>query len=420
MRILIVSQHFWPENFRINDLAMNFSERGHDVTVLTGLPNYPEGSLHPDFKKNPEQFNSYHNVSIVRVPHILRGNGKIRLALNYLSFFLSASIVGAWKLKKVKFDVVFVHATSPITVAIPAIVLGRLKRAPVFLWVLDLWPESLSAVGVVKSSKILSAVGLLVTWIYSKCDYILIQSRAFLESVQRYCPASERPDKILYFPSWAEDVFSQANPAKQNAIKRDNQFFTILFAGNIGVAQDFPSILDAAETLKGNKQIRWIIVGDGRHREWVAEQIKTRGLEQIVQLVGRFPIESMPAFFACADALLVTLKTNEIFARTIPGKVQAYLASGHPIIGMIDGEARSVLDESGGAMTCESGDSTELAKIVERMAHFSPEELIAMGQNGRLYYEQNFDRDRLFNKLESYFSSAIAGKVLSSSPTTLS
>ncbi|NMM26344.1 MAG: glycosyltransferase family 4 protein [Glaciimonas sp.] len=413
MKILIVSQYFWPESFRINDLVSNFSKRGHEVTVLTGLPNYPEGILFPAYRSTPEAFDHYEDVAVVRVPHVLRGKGKIGLVLNYLTFFLNASLTGAWKLRKSQFDVVFVYAVSPITAAIPAIVQGRLKNAKVFLWVLDLWPETLSAVGVVRSPRLLSIIGVMVAWIYKRCDYILIQSRAFLDSVNRHCPNNGTSNKILYFPSWAEDVFSQGIGAKQDVVVRDDRLFTVMFAGNIGEAQDFPAILDAIEILKMKHQIRWVIIGDGRLREWVAEQIRSRGLEQSIYLVGRFPVESMPSFFACADALLVTLKTNEIFARTIPGKVQAYLASGRPIIGMIDGEARAVIEESGGGMACASGASTDLAKIVDEMAGMSHEQLQQMGLKGRHFYEKYFDRDTLFTKLENYFYLDIAGMPLS-------
>jgi glycosyltransferase involved in cell wall biosynthesis len=413
MKILIVSQYFWPESFRINDLVSDFSKRGHEITVLTGLPNYPEGELHPDYRVNPEVFNRFEGVKVVRVPHVLRGKGKIRLVLNYLTFFLSASLIGVWKLRKLEFDVIFVYAVSPITAAIPAIVQGRLKNAKVFLWVLDLWPETLSAVGVIRSPKLLSAVGVMVAWIYRRCDYILIQSRAFFDSVNRHCPNKDTPSNILYFPSWAEDIFSQGVGARQDVVVRDDRLFTVMFAGNIGEAQDFSSILDAVEILKMKKQIRWLIVGDGRLREWVAEQISGRGLEQSIYLVGRFPVESMPSFFDCADALLVTLKTNEIFARTIPGKVQAYLAAGRPIIGMIDGEARSVIEESGGGLACASGASADLAKIVDEMASMSCDQLQEMGMKGRHFYEKYFDRDSLFRDLENFFHMAIAGKTLS-------
>jgi glycosyltransferase involved in cell wall biosynthesis len=413
VKILIVSQYFWPENFRINDLASHFSTTGHDVTVLTGMPNYPEGMLHPEFADEPNKFSRYGNIEVHRVPMVLRGKGKISLVLNYLSFFISASTIGLWGLRHKSFDVAFVFGASPITVAIPAIIIKKIKKTPIFLWVLDLWPESLSAVGAVRSELVLRTVGRMVSWIYKNCDHILIQSRSFLESIQEYCGDADQPGKILYFPSWAEEVFGQESNVIQNAVIRRNDMFTVMFAGNIGEAQDFPSMLNAAELLKNNRRIRWIIVGDGRMQEWVANEVSRRELSECFHLVGRFPMELMPAFFACADVLLVSLKANDIFARTIPGKVQSYLAFGKPVVGMIDGEAHTVIEQSEGGRVCGSGDSEGLAKILEELANMQPEALVKMGQMGRQYYEQHFERRLLFAKLEGFFQAEISGQSLS-------
>jgi glycosyltransferase involved in cell wall biosynthesis len=413
MKILIVSQYFWPENFRINDLVTSFLEKGHEVTVLTGLPNYPDGDLLPEFKKNSATFSEYHGAKIIRIPHILRGKSKFHLVMNYLTFVISASILGIWKLRKNNFDVIFVFAVSPITMAIPAIFLGKLKRIPIFLWVQDLWPETLSAVGVIKSPFLLKLVGHLVRWIYEKCDYILMQSRAFLPSIAAHCSTAHKEGKVLYFPNWAEPIFSQNNDASEaypTSLQRDDHYFTILFAGNIGDAQDFPAILDAAEKIKGNLNIRWIIVGDGRAFDWVYDEVSRRGLTEQVKLMGRFPVEAMPEFFSAADVLLVTLKSDDIFSRTVPGKLQSYLAAGKPILGMLDGEARAIVDESGAGMSCASGDSTQLAQCALRMSTLMKEELIVMGEKGRQYYQLHFDRDTLMTKLEHYFQLAISSK----------
>ncbi|PRC92711.1 glycosyltransferase family 4 protein [Solimicrobium silvestre] len=411
MRILIVTQYFWPENFRINDLASDFANKGHEVTVLTGSPNYPEGDLYPEFAADPGRFSKYQSVKILRIAHVLRGQSKVRLMLNYLTFFINASLTGAWKLRRSEFDVIFVFAVSPITMAIPAIVLGRLKHIPIFLWVQDLWPETLSAVGVVRSPFLLKMVGKMVSWIYAKCDHILIQSRAFTASVQQYCDQAHLPGKVLYFPNWAEQVFSQTSYHKQDVLKRDDELFTILFAGNIGDAQDFPAILNAAELLKSNERIRWVIVGDGRARDWVADEVVRRGLQSCVHLVGRFSLETMPSFFQVADALLVALKSDDIFSHTVPGKVQSYLAAGKAILGMIDGEARLVIDESGGGRSCASGASAELAQLVMEMSATSKEDLAQMGERGRQYYQRHFDRETLLKKLEMYFQAAKAGQI---------
>ncbi|MBW9333444.1 glycosyltransferase family 4 protein [Herbaspirillum sp. RU 5E] len=406
MKILIVTQHFWPENFRINDLAEHFSTAGHEVTVLTGQPNYPEGSLFPEYAAAPDRFSQYHGVQIVRIPHVLRGRSRLRLVVNYFSYFVSGSILGAWKLRAQRFDAIFVFAVSPITVAIPAVVLGKLKKTPVFVWVQDLWPETLSAIGVVRSPRILGAVGRLVSWIYNRCDHILIQSRSFADSVRRYCADADKPGKLIYFPNWAEEVFGQQVQAQQNAVQRREDLFTVMFAGNIGEAQDFPAVLDAAQELSSDQRIRWVIVGDGRAREWVTAEVERRGLQSCVELVGRFPVETMPAFFECADAMLVALKDDEAFARTVPGKVQSYLAAAKPILGMINGEAGQVVNESGGGLACAAGASADLAANVRALAAMPREQLVQMGLQGRQYYQDNFERKTLFAKLEQYFSQA--------------
>jgi len=410
MKLLIISQYFWPENFRINDLATHFSDIGHEVTVLTGKPNYPEGTLHSKFKEDPKLFHRYGNVKIYRVPMTLRGKGKVSLAINYLSFFISASTIGIWKIRHQSFDAIFVFGVSPITVAIPAVVVRKLRNIPVFLWVLDLWPESLSAVGAVRSKRVLWTIGRMVSWIYKNSDHILIQSKSFLESIKKYCVDADRLGKVVYFPSWAEEVFGKKSAFVQNAICRRDDMFTVMFTGNIGEAQDFPSLLKAAELLKSNNRIRWIIVGDGRAHEWVLNEVNRKKMTDSFLLVGRFPVEAMPSFFDCADVLLVSLKANDIFARTIPGKVQSYLAYGKPIVAMIDGEARDVIEESGGGRTCGSGDYEGLAKILIELADIEPEELAKMGQRGRQFYERNFDRLELLTRLENNLESVISGK----------
>lgn len=410
MRVLLVTQYFWPENMRINDMVRYFSEKGHEVTVLTGLPNYPEGEVYESYRKEPERFQSYYGADIVRVPLVPRGTNKIGLALNYLSFFISASTLGAYKLRGQKFDAIFMNAVSPIMAAIPAIVLGRLKRTPVFVWVLDLWPESLNFVGVVKNPRLLAMVGKMVSWIYNNTDYLLVQSRAFLEDVKRYCTKPTPAGRLIYFPSWAEDDFSSRGHVMPSTLIRNQPgVFTIVYAGNLGETQGFPAILDAVESLLGIIAVRWVIVGDGRMGEWIAEQVAVRGLKD-VHLLGRHPLEAMPGLFAEADALLVSLKANEIIAKTIPGKVQTYLASGRPVLGAVDGEAAKVINESGAGLSCPSGDAVALSQIVRTMASMTPEQREAMGRAGRQYYEEHFERDKLMSTLESLMRTATLRK----------
>lgn len=409
LRVLVVTQYFWPENMRINDMVRDLREKGHDVTVLTGLPNYPEGEVFESYRTSPGDFASYHGADIVRVPMLPRGKRSIRLILNYASFFLSASTVGAFKLRSRKFDALFVYAVSPIMAAIPAVVIGRLKRAPVFVWVLDLWPETLRAVGVVRNPRLLSLVGRMVSWIYNRTDYLLLQSHGFLENVKQYCTRNIAQERLVYFPSWAEDDFSSPAVTIGTLINADPSVFTVVFAGNLGEAQDFPAVLEAAEALRDTAAVRWIIVGDGRMSTWLGEQVQARGLHN-VHLLGRHPLEAMPGLFAQADALLVTLKTNDVFQKTIPGKVQAYLASGRPLLGMINGEAARVIRESGAGYACDSGDAQGLAEITRSLAATSVAQRQAMGDAGRVYYLEHYSKPKLMARLETLFREATLRK----------
>ncbi|MEX5572774.1 glycosyltransferase family 4 protein [Pseudomonas lijiangensis] len=410
LKVLVVTQYFWPENMRINDLVRDLSAKGHEVTVLTGLPNYPEGKVFESYREKPEGFSQYCGAEVIRVPLVPRGKRSLTLVLNYLSFFISASTLGAFKLRGRKLDTIFVYAVSPVMAAIPALVIGWLKRAPVFVWVLDLWPETLRAVGVLKQPLLLGWVGKVVSWIYNRTDYLLLQSHGFLDNVRRYCTRPITDDRLVYFPSWAEDDFSSSSPPMCDLIKPDPNVFTVVFAGNLGEAQDFPAVLDAAESLRASNAVRWVIVGDGRMSEWIAEQIATRQLDN-VHLLGRHPLEAMPGLFAQADALLVSLKTNDVFEKTIPGKVQAYLASGRPILGMINGEAARVINESGAGFACDSGDAQGLAAITRALADAGQTQRESMGRSGRNYYEQHYAKGNLLMRLETLFRQATLRKV---------
>lgn len=401
MKILIITQYFWPENFRINDLVQELVKRGHEITVLTGYPNYPAGIIYPDFRQSPGKFSNFAGAKLCRVPLWSRGNGGWRLVLNYLSFMLSAAILGPLKLRGQDVDVIFVFEPSPVTVGIPAVVLGKLKKAPVLFWVLDLWPETLVAVGAVRSRVFLAAIGWMVRFIYNRSELILGQSKGFIGSIAKYCDDKR---KIRYFPSWAEEVYShhEVVQAAPEVPVREG-LFNVLFAGNIGEAQDFPAILDAAEQLKSNTTIRWLIVGDGRMSDWLKQEVKNRGLENSVLLLGRFPVERMPSFYAHADALLVSLKPDPVFSLTIPGKIQSYLMSGIALVGMLDGEGACVIHESQSGLVCAAGDSAGLARAVLKLSAMSKSEQLAFGKNGINYAKHEFDRSTLMNRLEGWF-----------------
>lgn len=378
-------------------------QRGHSVTVLTGIPNYPAGRVFDAYRQNPKAFEQYSGARVWRVPMLPRGHGAVRLFLNYLSFVIGACLYGPWRLRGQQADVIFVFEPSPVTVGVPAILLGRIKRAPVVFWALDLWPETLAAIGVVRSPRVLGWVGHLVKFIYERCTLVLGQSRAFLASIAKYCSDTQ---KIRYFPSWAEDVFNEPDlmPAPEVPVLKG--VFNVLFAGNIGEAQDLPAVLEAAESLKHNAAIRWLIVGDGRKSEWLLEEVSRRGLQANVLLLGRFPVERMPSFYTHADALLVSLKKDPVFSMTIPGKVQSYLMAGVPLLGMLDGEGAKVITEANAGLVCAAGDAGGLAAAVLQMAAMHTEQRQRLGANGRAFAQKEFGRGLLMDRLEELLHEA--------------
>lgn len=412
MRLLVVTQYFWPENFRINDLVAELVRRGHQVTVLTGLPNYPDGRIFQQFRSDPAAYSSFEGAEIIRVPLVARGQGGFRLMLNYLTFAVSASVVGLWRLRGRKFDAIFAYEPSPITVGLPAAVMRAVKRTPLAFWVLDLWPETLQAIGVVRSRTLLLAVGKLVAFIYKRCDLILAQSKSFIPQIQKYAGDDSR---VLYFPSWAESVFDmqQVVPASEVTLKPGS--FNVMFAGNVGDAQDFPAVLAAAESLKSHGNIRWLIVGDGRMGRWVADEIKRRDLQDCVQMLGRYPVERMPSFFKHADALLVSLKDEPIFSMTIPGKLQSYLAAGIPVVAMLNGEGAELVKASRSGLTCAAGDHEGLAAAVLRLSEMPNEERKTMGKNGLDVSAREFDRSVLIDRFEKWVGTL---KIKAFSPLT--
>jgi glycosyltransferase involved in cell wall biosynthesis len=404
MKILVVTQYFWPENFRINDLVLELQKRGHEIEILTGRPNYPTGVVFPEYLEDPQQFNRFNDIPVIRVPMVSRGTTKIRLVLNYFSFAFYASVMGAWVYKKRDFDVIFVYEPSPVTVALPAILLSKLYKIPVVFWVLDLWPDSLRAVDAVKSKFILSLVERLVRFIYRNCTLVLGQSRSFVNQIERY---TVDQGNVRYYPSWSEDLFINDSVPKAEEINSEANTFNVMFAGNIGDAQDFPSILSAAELLSDDPKIRWYIIGDGRKYQWLKNEIEQRGLSKTMFPLGRFPVDRMPSFYEHAHALLVTLKNDPAFSMTIPAKLQTYLAFGKPILGMLDGEGAASIKDAKAGLSCKAGDAAGLAEAIKLMASMTPDELKTLGNNGRAYAAKEFDRNTLVSKLEYYFEEAI-------------
>ncbi len=398
MKILIVSQYFWPENFRINDLAAGLKDKGHEVTVLTGLPNYPGGKFFPGYSLCVRK-EHYNGITIKRVPLFPRGkSGKISLVLNYVSFVFSACILAPFYCRD-KYDAIFVCALSPITAALPAIWLKKIKKTPLILWILDLWPESLSATNSIRSPFILKCMDNVVRFIYKHCDRILVASEGFISSVASRGGAQ---DKIAFLPNWAEDIYRPVQPQDVRLPflpEELPQGFKLVFAGNIGAAQDFPTILAAFESLKEYKDIHLLVFGRGRMYDQVKAEIHARGLQGQVHLRGGYPAEDMPHIFSVADALLVTLKKEPIFSVTIPGKLQSYLACGRPVVGALDGEGAKLIRASGAGFVSPSGDAQALREVILKMYEASAAQREDMGAKGLRHCREHFCREALIARV---------------------
>ena len=394
MRILLVTQYFYPENFKSNDIAFELAKRGYEVTVLTGLPNYPKGKIYKGygiFQKRKEILNG---VKVIRTLVIPRGKGcGLRLALNYFSWAFFASIRAFFLAMTSKFDAIIVHETSPITQGFPALVVKKLQRIPIYFWVLDLWPESLQSAGGITNKYVLGFFTEITKLMYNQSRKILISSKGFRKSI---LDKGTYDNKLVYFPNWAEDIFTQQVSANIPTLPTG---FKVMFAGNIGEAQDFEHVMQAAVKLKNDKEIKFILVGDGRKKAWVDDFIRKEQLQDTVFAWGRFPIETMPAFFRKADVMLLSLKDNDIFSLTVPAKLQTYLAASKPVVAMINGEARNLIAESDCGLSCPAGDSDRLATNIRLLKSKTLTELDLLGKNGYAYYQKHFTKDTCITHL---------------------
>ena len=392
MKLLIVSQYFWPEEFRINDLAIDLVERGHEVTVITGNPNYPKGKFVKGYGFNYVT-ETHQGIKIHRVPIISRGGSSFRLVLNYLSFIIFGSIFAYFH--KEKYDKVFAINYSPITAVLPAIVYSKKNKIKLAIWVQDLWPESIIAASNIKSKNIQKWLKKLVKYIYKKADTIFVSNYGFKKSVME---KGISEDKIKFMPNWAEDLFEESKNLIEN--RKDLNIpegFVVMFAGNLGEAQDFESIIKAIEITKDNCSIQWVFVGDGRKSSWIKEKIKEKKLCNTVTLLGRFPTESMPSFFNLADVMLVSLKDEYIFSLTVPGKVQSYMASRKPILTMLNGAGSDIVNEAKCGFVANAGDFVKLAENVIKIEKYTKDQISELGANSLKYYQKNFSKKNIID-----------------------
>ncbi len=399
-RILIISQYFWPENFKINDIAQALIERGHQVSVLTGKPNYPDGRFYKNYSYFNKNFEIWNEIKIFRSFMTPRGQGKgLMLFLNYFTFAFFSSIRVFFI--KDHFEKILVFEPSPITVGIPAIVSKMKFKAPIYFWVQDLWPESLTAAGGFKNKFILNFFSWLTKFIYSNSYRILVQSKAFIPFILNQKVPNE---KLIYYPNSTEPFYKLLE-VDNNLLSTLPDGFKIIFAGNLGEAQSFDTILSAIDMLiKERINVHLIILGNGRKKNYIQSKIIELGIVNNVHLLGSFESNMMPAFFSCADALLVSLKKDLIFTLTIPSKIQSYLACGKPIIASLDGEGARIVKEANAGFVSNSEDVIGLKDAIRKLYFLSVEDQMELGKNARLYFEQEFERERLIDKLELILS----------------
>lgn len=399
-RILIITPHFYPEDFKVNDIAFSSPKDEFEIHVITCIPNYPKGRFYKGYNLFKKRIECIDNVKIFRVSVIPRGNGKsIMLFLNYLSYLITSCFWCLYLSFKYKYYKIFVHETSPITVGIPAILVKKIQKIPLYFWVLDLWPESITAASNFDNSIVLKLVNKIVVFIYNNCDKILISSNGFRESILSKGDYSE---KIIYFPNWAEDALIQQS-LDENVPKLPIGF-NILFAGNLGEAQNLESVLQVAKMLSNFKDIHFCFVGDGRKKQWIDSYVDYNNLGETVHLYGRFPINSMPSFFKQADILLLSLKDEFIFSLTVPAKLQAYMACGKPVVGFIKGEGAAIIDESKCGISVDPNFPTELANSLLELSKIDKEQFSIMGKNGQDYYMKHFRKESRLQLLYSLLS----------------
>lgn len=398
MKILFVCQYFYPEVFRGNDIAFYWAEQGHDIHVVSGVPNYPHGKFYDGyglFKKHHEVING---VKVTHLPIIPRGNNKVTLLLNYLSYLIVGNVWMFFHAITHKYDRVFVQQLSPVTMSSPGVLYKRLRKVPLYTWVLDLWPESLTAAGGVTNKYILGFFRHYVKQEYKHSDKILISSRSFEKSIAEY---GDYGDKVVYYPQWSDATSSVSGfKVQDSSLPTLPEGFKLMFAGAVGEAHGFECTLQAALLTKEHKDIKWIIVGDGRRLDWVKNFVKEHGLEENIFTLGRFPAESMPWFFKQADVMLVTLNDDPLFKLYAPAKISSYMAAAKPIVAVLNGEGAEVIKEAECGWSLSAGDAEGFAKLAIELSKKDKKALEEKGQNALKYYNEHFVKEKCLRKLD--------------------
>jgi colanic acid biosynthesis glycosyl transferase WcaI len=404
MKILILTQWYPPEPGLLQqELAQTLMAHGHHVTVLTGFPNFPSGKLYPGYRVQLLQRETIAGVTVVRVPlYPEHSRSGIKRALNYLSFAISAAILGWFYISRP--DVMFIYH-PPLTVSIPAYILSRLWRIPFVYQIQDMWPETLGATGMLNNTAILASIGHFAKWVYKKATAICVISPGFHANlIKKGVPA----DKIHVISNWVDSDAYYVADSDHNLAEslRLSNKFNVMFAGIIGAAQGLEVVLDAARLLRDDKNIQFVLVGDGIALSGLQNAASDQNLNNVLFL-GRYPQESMPGLYALADVLLVHLKNDPLFRITIPHKTLTYLASGKPILAAIAGDTANVVTKAGAGISCPASDPEALAEAVRKLYHLEKSELQHMGWNGRQAAHDIYSREHLVSEIETVLKQAI-------------
>ena len=391
MKILVVCQHYYPEPFRITDICEELVKRGHEVSVITGLPNYPKGEIYPGYRDKSKREEEINGVKVHRCFTIGRKGGVVKRVLNYYSFALSSKAYAA-RLKE-EFDVVLVNQLSPVMMAWAGIKYKKKHKKKLVLYCLDLWPESLIAGGIRRGSVIYKIFRKVSEKVYRQADTLLITSRMFRGYLEKEFGIPD--EKIFYLPQYAESLFTPEDCQKEPDGKID-----LMFAGNIGAAQSVPTILRAAKLTQDIENLYWHIVGDGSERERCEKLASELGLKRVT-FYGKKPLSEMPAYYKKADAMLVSLMKDPVLSLTLPGKVQTYMAAGKPLICSADGETAEVVREADCGLCSGAEDAEALAENVRKFClDVGADAKRKYAENSAEWYRKNFTGEIFFDGLE--------------------
>ena len=385
-RILIYTNHFYPENFKINDVVKWLVDEKYLVTVITGNPNYPKGELFKGFNKFGSIFIK-DNLKIVRLPLIPRGKGKkINLIFNYLTYFVSVFFYTFFLiLFKKKYELILVHHTSPFLIAIHPLFYKFFRRSKIFLWDLDLWPQSLKALNIIVNKKALRLLEFIIKWVYRYYDKILISSKSFKNIVENRVERS----KVVYFPNWADLTIEKSLKEKIKNNIFSNEKLNLLYAGNVGEAQDFNTLINACKKLDHDK-IKFIILGDGRFKEEFIQSVGINNLKKFFVFLKSVSSNEVYKYLNSADFLYLSLNDSELFKMTVPAKLQTYMAIGKPVIANINGEGADLINDVKFGFVANSGDYNGLIKIFDQILKLPKNESLKIGLNGKRFYQKNF------------------------------